>query len=791
MKKIFNIVSIISAALLVFACAPKESYKPGAPEDPNCMGVFFPAQQLQSAFAPEETFQVDVKVSRAKASGDVIVPAKVYGNEDEYFFVSPIEFLDGQTETTCSIFFSKDMPLGKEYKLTVAIEDPAYASKYNKNASFINVPVVIENYKYLGKAEFSDDGLDYFASFGGAVIGSYEVDLYQNLMNKAEFRLVDPYKVGLERLLPLDIVPEGINPPVKKLNFRIVQPGEVFNKGTKKEFQIKGEDIVYFGDYYPGISDGDDDMICYSPFDNSVYVLAESEAEVEKNRVVNYQDPNADGEVLPAVVKFYPQYFPDNTGVSYWYGEHEAVIRFPGGEFVDYTFGISTAECKDGQSPITFSLGKDVKAVKYLVYPGELTAKEIRQETALIAAGEKAAEDLDINLPRIFVTCEETGLYTIIGVAFDKNGVQQASASTVFGYVKPGDEEDVAIVFDAALETTPARYEKDGYLTMNSLLFYMVGDDVTSVRYKLLETEDFEENPDSVVEAVTSKGTLLSDVKLEIVNQPGGYVDLFTKLSPLTSYTLVAYAFNGYTGKTVVKSFSTEGLPLENVGEGAFVYTTFFANEDGSPYVDPGLELWLDPNTGKDYEIRDWGYYGVPFKFTQEAKDVHVPGNYIGYTHPSYGPVYVSELHDYLLEDVAYYMSVGATYEQAVAQVKEDYELTDEEFDATSTYDPETKTYSFELIYYVSLGFFTFGEEYYVLDDAPEKATAFASGSKLSLESLNGNFKPSARAHKLPAIVAGISAEREIKAANVEVKAGKAENSGSPRKAQPRKLFSK
>lgn len=783
MKKIFNIVSIISAALLVFACAPKESYTPGTPDDPNCMGVFFPAQQLKSAFAPEDQYHVDVKVSRAKASGDVIVPAKVYGNEDEYFFVSPIEFLDGQTETTCTIFFSKDMPLGVEYNLTVAIEDPAYASKYNKNASFINVPVVIENYKYIGEADFSDE---FEFSYTDGTVPTFKVPLYQNVMDPNEFRLIEPYKEGNAMAGWTSSAPA-----VAKLNFKIVQPGFIVNKGTKYEFTIKGEDLVYFEDYYTGDSStaggAPCDIMAYSPFYNREFVIGQSEADCADCKVVNYQDPDAEGNVLPSVVQLMPTYLLAHDGRGW--GPSPVIIIFPGGKLVDYSFGISTAECKGGQSPITFSLGKDVAAVKYLVYPGELSAKEIRQETALIGAGEKAAEDLDINLPRIFVTCEETGLYTIIAVAFDKNGVQQASASTVFGYVKPGDEEDVAIVFDANLETTPARYEKDGYKSMNSMLFYMVGDDVTSVRYGLYKTEDFEEDPDSFVEAVTNSGTLLSDEQLEEVNQPGGYVNLFTKLSPLTSYTLVVYAFNGYTGKTVVRTLSTEGLPIEKVGVGSYNYAILVPLLGGPSTFCDDMPLYFDPNTEDEYSIPDFWTEGNPLEFTKKGKDADVALSYVGNVGVE---LYVAEFKTYV--DL-YATAAGVTpkflcdYFDAAG-----FDFTHFYTEEHSSYDSEKDVYNFCLIYFDdSFGFYDYGYETFAMYGKTEVAKAKAVRSIAELNLNNANAVESV---KIPAekklrgryMVAGINVEREINAANVEVKASEAAPVVRARDAKPAKI---
>lgn len=792
MKKLLSIISVISAALLVFACAPKETYTPGTPDDPNCMGVFFPTQTLKEAFAPEDPFCVDVKVSRGKSAGDATVPVKIYGNEDEYFFVSPIEFIDGQSETTCSIYFSKDIPLGKEYNLTVAIEDPAYASIYNKNASFISVPVVVENYKYLGDAEFSDKFL--FETNTGEVL-SFKVPLYQNQMDLNEFRLIAPYDEAIEYF---GFKEEGmhIHDAVQKLNFKILEPGTKVMKDTKYEIEIKSEDIVYFEDYYTGVymPSRPAEIVAYSPFQNSVFVLGQSEADLLPNKVVNYQDPDAEGKVLPAVVNLYPCYlFDDKSG--YGYGNYDVTILFPGGSFVNYDLSISVAECSGGQSPVTFGLGKDVKAVKYKVYPGELTAKEIRQQAALIVGGEIQANSLDINLPRVFVTCEKTGLYTIVAVGFDKNGNQQNTASAVFGYVKPGDEEDVAITFDAALEETPARYAKDKYTATNSLLMYIVGNDISQVRYQLMKTIEYNEDPEAAQANVKESGTLLSAGELEKVNAVGGYVTVTGGLAPLTSYTLVVYGYNGYVGKTVVSSLSTSGLPPVEVGVGNYNFAVLAPIYSGPSSLTLPRTLMFNPNTEDEYSIPNFDFLDLmDYPNEEDALDFKKKGNEV-----SVSLSYVGD--DLLTAEFKTYVDMYAAAAEVTPQFLCDFFVSAGKTDfgdfynnKRSSYDPETDTYTFCVIYFENdFGFYNYGFE--TLSMNPENESVAASSIQKAATGVANRVEGVKLSTDVKSILASgrriVDAEREIKAANVEVKpAGSVEVKGGVRSAA-RKIFGK
>jgi len=85
----------------------------------------------------------------------------------------------------------------------------------------------------------------------------------------------------------------------------------------------------------------------------------------------------------------------------------------------------------------------------------------------------------------------------------------------------------------------------------------------------------------------------------------------------------------------------------------------------------------------KEYGIADW-YFGVTFTFYWNKADntCTVPAQPTGYTHKTYGPIYVSDLNAY-------------------------YSVEDH----PSYYNPETQTFTFILIYYVDAGHFGYGAE--------------------------------------------------------------------------------
>lgn len=630
MKNTIKILIALVSVSLFFGCAKEKLYEPGKADDPNCKGVYFPSQEVSGVFAPADDFTFDVKVARTKDVEEITVPLAVKCDSIHLFEIPELKFEAGQAEQTLTIKFGKE--IGKEmvkgiaHTLVLSIDDPLYASQYSTNSNVFAIDVIVEDFKSLGKATF----IDVF-EFGDE---PFEVEILQNQVDKSEFRLLNPYDEGNTKYEYT-----SLNPAVAKLNFKILEPGTVINKGTKYEFTIKGDDLVYFEDYYTGDSESSTgiDVMAYSPFYNKEFVIGAAEADCAESKVMNYQEPDAEGNVLPSVVQLMPTYLLAHDGRGW--GPYPVTIIFPGGKLVDYTVIPTASECKDSKVVVSFALGADVKKVKYNVYEGELTSKEIRGKVNLIGAGEEKADSLVFEgttpeAAEITVQCEKTGIYTIVAVSFDKAkaGEMKSSGSTPFGFFLPEEKEKVEIDFIAGLEDTPARYAKDGYKDNNSLQFYASGKDIKTVKYYLKDyakeiagetEEETLKTLDSLKTAVATYGASFSKDEIGLVNEPGGYCDVFKDLNPLTKYVLIIYAYNGYTSTTLVCEHSTNGLPLESKGTGSFTYNSCWECSDDAGEVPLviDLEYFLDPNitTESNYQIHGWCSGDAVMKFKQFA----------------------------------------------------------------------------------------------------------------------------------------------------------------------------
>jgi hypothetical protein len=181
------------------------------------------------------------------------------------------------------------------------------------------------------------------------------------------------------------------------------------------------------------------------------------------------------------------------------------------------------------------------------------------------------------------------------------------------------------------------------------------------------------------------------DVEAMAVTAGTNYVHI---TEGLTGKLMVVLAiFDEGNLKNVVKAafeyYGGAANPWEAFAQGDYTYTQFFGSED-EPATDSGLEVQY--NAKEDvYRITHWGY-DVDFTFTwnKQTNECHVPSQFSGYTHSSYGDVYVAEAND----------------------------LNPEWGVPSSSYDPETRTFSFGVAYYVSAGVFGKGVETFTLTPA-------------------------------------------------------------------------
>jgi len=170
-------------------------------------------------------------------------------------------------------------------------------------------------------------------------------------------------------------------------------------------------------------------------------------------------------------------------------------------------------------------------------------------------------------------------------------------------------------------------------------------------------------------------------------------------------YTIVIVSFyndevQGYETSQFEYTLATADETFTDVYSGTYTYTLFFGSEE-SPEVTSGLTVSQSDVDGTRFKVADWGYTedenaeAPALYFTFDGfGNVQVEECETGYTYGNYGMVYVQDLVGY---------TGGTKYGQ-------------------STYDEETGTFTFALIYYVEAGYFGMGTETLVISDPAVKA---------------------------------------------------------------------
>lgn len=560
MNKLFRNILFLSSLTLVLAACQEEKVEPGEKDLDGCYGVYFPAQEkaVKLVLDPAAPTSTKITVMRKNSEGEITVPVTV-ADTSKLFKFAPITFKDGQAETTIDVTFD-GIGIGNTYLASLTIEDPAYASKYNSNPISIDVKVLREKWNNLGVGTWVEHGVFNF-------VAPENVIIHQNDLDKTKYRIYmrypDPKKEGEEYALYSSKSDEY-------LSLRLLKSGEVL-KSTKAEFKVDKDDLVLFDIFDTGIpyKEGAPNIWFVHPFNFSDPVNL-----WYYNKVISYQD---DG-VTPAGIQLAPNYYINGVGAIDRSQEDGIItIVFPGAVLTDYTINVSVGETVDGEIPVEFDLGADVATAKYAVYEGELSKAAAERHANAIVKGDEESKVVP-ETGAVSLTLDKSGVYSLVAVSLDDKNEFQKSAVSTFNYVAKGDEEKYPVTVSAGLELT-SRYEPEGYTKVNSALFYVYGKNLTEVKASLIPTAKLNpEKLDSLARAPKS----VSDSILNLVNTTG-WADLFTELAPVTDYTLIVWASNGYRSKVVTSEITTEGLARVKKGTGTYTYSLVFLDEDGKP----------------------------------------------------------------------------------------------------------------------------------------------------------------------------------------------------------------
>lgn len=196
----------------------------GAPDVQGCYGVYFPEQENvgNMEIDPADALDFTYTVSRKNADGAITVPVVIEKNTDDMFSVTPIEFADGEDETTFTVTLSDESALGEKYSFALVINDPQYVSQYAENSVSVSLGITRVKWNDVGECDYTEDVLTgwWNFTFDGEYTGiqhpTYKVKVQVRADSVADldkydaalagtgsdedlagtYRLVNPYRVG-------------------------------------------------------------------------------------------------------------------------------------------------------------------------------------------------------------------------------------------------------------------------------------------------------------------------------------------------------------------------------------------------------------------------------------------------------------------------------------------------------------------------------------------------------------------------------------------------------------------
>lgn len=606
-KYFFYLLAAVALTGLA-SCQPEENFKPGKPDNAQCVGVYFPKQDVtseQQIFSPTDVKHDSIEICRSDYEDSLKVTLKVglsyldeKGNtktaDSVFFKVSEVEFAEGQQSSWVYLDFD-EAEEGVSYILHLSIVGEEYSSNYSSNLKACDYKVMCVKYVYfVSPKDTTKPALVTFTQgFWGEVhtahIKYYEVGGVRHCITCDEetgaTKAEKPtwsfdggfWGTGKDYHLEFDWfvedqecdcadekhahdAPAG-KPIPEKADLIWMHPSYIFTNG--------GQDL-YEWDYY------------------GYYVYAKGYTRsllhfIEANDLydcVCYYDNNGG---------FYFYSYPGVYNMAFNYGAGldgiDIVGIAEGFSRADYTLELTAGITQpDSQGnnvvPVAFDLGADVDKVGYTISKGTLSGAQITKEAAAIAKDTISysyAHFVDAQGVSFSdsISVAETGIYTIVAVALDTAKKSKASASATFHYLATGEANPVLI---EVVANNSDAYVSKGYSPETSFEVTISGSGITGaipMVYSQAEAEaeggigavvaDIMNNPNDYYGILGDKDLAdyyLSASQLADVNDKG-YVDIYSAgVTPGTVYYVLVWATNGYDYTVAGDVVTTKGDPL-------------------------------------------------------------------------------------------------------------------------------------------------------------------------------------------------------------------------------------
>lgn len=523
----------------------EKPHQPGEPDLEGCLGVYFPVTPEVGTFTPDDPKTVTITVARTLDTEAATVPVKLYAEPANLFSVTDAVFMADQKETSITFTFAPETPVGKSFPITLAVEGEQYVSKYSSYPSACSFNILIDKWTELeGTALYTEDLVT--ACFGVSNV-TYEVKVEKNDITEGLYRLVNPYDGKYYYNEPGDWDPDN----TYYLTINATDPDHVYIPTSQLGFDWS------YGMFY-AVSEGAYRMEGGKTFEEAITLC---EFGKMKNGVITFP--------VKGILFGLP-----TMGLYYGNPNGKFKVVLPGGKDVDYSLKLETDICFNGDVPVFLCAGKDVENIKYVVVAGTLEDADAKKAASAIIDGTaENIQTLDLSATEpdpedgmkyemLDFTDLTTGPYTFVAVPFGKNdaGTELEAKEhkfVNFEFVAVEDEEANAVVVNALLEPTPARFaDYDNY---SSLAISIYGSGITKANAKIFTAANFKKSQQDCLEEV--KYGTGNSVDVARINAAGGYYAIAPDLLDGTEYVLVVWATNGKLDKFVTSSCATELSP--------------------------------------------------------------------------------------------------------------------------------------------------------------------------------------------------------------------------------------
>lgn len=616
MKKFSKYIFTLAAlAFATTACVQEDVYQKGAADVEGCYGVYFPTQEASGShtYDPSQATEAEFTVVRLNSEGDITVPVKYTESHPGIFQVGELVFADGQTESTLKVTFP-DSENGVDYKLSLSIEDPQYASRYNDGATNLDFSVLRVEWKYFLNPQTNKPANFTFTQKWWEEVHTGKVKYYEVNGVYTCQTVTDPKQysngVGYGFWGTADAEGEGELTftwysgckldEEETLDAVCVDPSFVYTDSSAGD--------IYLFDYYH----------YWTVFNPQAALQGVDFQTFAKKYNAKYPVSYYNNGTFSLYVYLYAS---PETGMGAKADTFDVILEAEGFIRTDYSLALKAGQSNKGQLPVQFTAGADVAKVKYAVFEGELYAAGIEKNAAAIADGtqesvEVTAEQLATN-NILNISLDKTGVYTLVAVSCDAEGVAQKSASVSFCYVAADDA--VPVVVTAGMGSAD-KYVPAGVNTDTALEYWVYGQDLTAVQMGVFSAQDLAKGTQACLQQVLASKPVSAEI-LEKINGEG-YVSVVDKLNPGTEYYLIVVANNGYETKVILSNgayttgdphpvymeFTTEDINSELLpasSEGYFGTYNYYAKTMDENSKLTSTRTYLGQVTISDSEIPD------------------------------------------------------------------------------------------------------------------------------------------------------------------------------------------